>query len=83
MKAKNKYDHVWSGEYSGVTNEEQALEALLKIVCEIKNNGTGFINVISPETMRYAEEAIAKNGWRIEKTQSWVFGLEHHQCVKN
>jgi len=66
-----------------LSNEDQALEALLKIVCEIKNNGAQFVNVVSPETMQYAEDAIAKNGWKIEKKRSWVLGLWHYQCVKN
>jgi len=58
-----------------LSKEEMALEALLKIVCELKNNGKDFVNVIGPLTMKYAEEAIAKNGWEVKQRSSWVPGF--------
>jgi len=45
---------------------DQAIEALLKIVCEIKNFAIEDVLPVTPDTLAYAEDAIAKLGWKIE-----------------
>lgn len=49
-----------------MTKEDQAMEALLKIVCEIKNFAIEDELPVTPDTLAYAEDAIEKLGWKIE-----------------
>lgn len=53
-----------------LSKEDQALEALIKIVRDIKESGS-----VSLQTMQYAEDAIKKNGYEIKSISSFIEGF--------
>lgn len=55
-----------------LSKEDQALEALIKIVHDIKQG-----NSVSPQTMQYAEDAIKKNGYEVKTINSFIEGFSY------
>lgn len=49
-----------------LSKEDMVLEALLKVVCEVKNFAIQDVLPINAETLQYADSVINEFGWKIE-----------------